>query len=98
METTHTISVDKTGTDLLGVFQEKIESNLEKGSNMKSEILDPKDFIGKTENEVFNAIKDHYVFRIVERDGKSFEITADHLPFRWNLYISNGIVSNIRLF
>ena len=98
MDTTHTISAGKTESGLLVVFQEKIESNIEKESKMKSEILDPQDFIGKNEHEVISAIKDRCVFRVAERDGKGYELTTSHLPFRWNLYINSGIVSNIRMF
>jgi len=98
MDTTHTISVGKTGSGLLVVFQEKIESNTVKESKMKSEILDPQEFIGKKEHDVIAAIKDRCVFRVAERDGKGYELTASHLPFRWNLYINNEVVSNIRMF
>ena len=94
----HTISVGKTESGLLVVFQEKIESNTEKESNVKSEILDPQDFIGKNEHEVIGTIKDRCVFRVAERDGKGYELTASHLPFRWNLYINDGKVSDIRMF
>lgn len=65
---------------------------------MKSEILDPQDFIGKNEDVVFTMIKDHCVFRIAARDGKLFEATSSHLPFRWNLYINNNIVTDIQMF
>jgi hypothetical protein len=82
----------------LVVFQEKIESNIEKESKMKSEILDPQEFIGKSEHQVIATIKDRCVFRVAERDGKGYELTASHMPFRWNLYINNGTVSNIRMF
>ena len=98
MGTTHTISVGKTDSGLLVVFQEKIESSTEKESKMKSEILDPQDFVGKNEHEVIDAIKNHCVFRVAERDGKRYELTASHMPFRWNLYINNGVISNIRMF
>ena len=98
MDTTCTISVGKTQSGLLVVFQEKIESNIEKESKMKGEILDPQDFVGKNEHEVISTIKDRCVFRVAERDGKGYELTASHLPFRWNLYINGGIVSNIRMF
>ena len=98
METTHTISVGKTESGLFVVFQEKTENNIAKESNVKSKILDPQEFIGKNEHEVIAAIKDRCVFRVAERDGKGFELTANHLPFRWNLYINNGSVSNIRMF
>ena len=94
----HTISVGKTKSGLLVVFQEKIEENTGKESKMKSVILDPQDFIGKNEDEVVTVIKDHCVFRIAERDGKGYELTASHLPFRWNLYINGGKISNIRMF
>lgn len=98
MEQMHTISVGKTESGLLVVFQEKIEENTERGSKMKSAILDPQEFIGKNELDVVSAIKDHCVFRVAERDGAPRELTASHLPFRWNLYINNGVVSNIRMF
>lgn len=98
MDKMHGISVGKTESGLLVVFQEKIEKNTEKESKMKSEILDPQDFIGKSEDETLAAIKDHCVFRIAERDGKSYEITASHLPFRWNIYLANGLVTDIRMF
>jgi len=98
MDKMHTISVGKTNRFLLVVYQEKIESNIEKGSNVKSEILDPQSFIGKSEHEVMSAIKDRCVFRVAERDGKGYELTASHLPFRWNLYVNDGVVSNIRMF
>ena len=94
----HTISVGKTESGLLIVFQEKIEENTERESKMKSVILDPQDFIGKSEDEVVTVIKDRCVFRIAERDGKGYELTASHLPFRWNLYINGGKISNIRMF
>ena len=94
----HTISVGKTESGLLIVFQEKIEENTERESKMKSVILDPQDFIGKNEDEVVTLIKDHCVFRIAERDGKGYGLTASHLPFRWNLYINDGKISNIRMF
>lgn len=94
----HTISVGKTESGLLIVFQEKIEENTERESKMKSVILDPQDFIGKNEDEVVTVIKDRCVFRIAERDGKGYELTASHLPFRWNLYINDGKISNIRMF
>ena len=94
----HTISIGKTESGLLIVFQEKIEENTERESKMKSVILDPQDFIGKNEDEVVTLIKDHCVFRIAERDGKGYELTASHLPFRWNLYINDGKISNIRMF
>ena len=98
MDKMHTISAGKTESGLLVVYQEKIENNIEKDSNVKSEILDPQDFIGKNEHEVISAIKDRCVFRVAERDGKGYELTASHLPFRWNLYINDGKVSNIRMF
>ena len=98
MEQMRTISVGKTASGLLVVFQEKIEESTEKESNVKSVILDPQDFIGKNEDEVVEVIKDHCVFRVAERDGKGYELTASHLPFRWNLYITNGVVTNIRMF
>ena len=98
MEQMRTISVGKTASGLLVVFQEKIEESTEKESNMKSVILDPQDFIGKNEDEVVEVIKDRCVFRVAERDGKGYELTASHLPFRWNLYIANGVVTNIRMF
>ncbi len=98
MDKMHTISVGKTEIGLLVVFQEKIESNTEKESNVKREILDPQDFIGKNEHEVIDTIKDRCVFRVAERDGKGHELTASHLPFRWNLYINDGKVSDIRMF
>lgn len=98
MEQMHTISADKTGSGLKAVFQEKIEEKTEKGSKMKSVILDPQEFIGKNENEVMMEIKDHCMFRIAERDGKGYELTANHLPFRWNLYINNNIVTDIQMF
>jgi hypothetical protein len=93
-----TISVGKTESGLLVVFQEKIEENTERESEMKSVILDPQDFIGKSEDEAIGAIKEHCVFRVAERDGKSYEINASYLPFRWNLYINDGKISNIRMF
>lgn len=98
MEQMRTISVGKTESGLLVVYQEKIEENTERGSEMKSVILDPQDFIGKNEDEVVTSIKDRCVFRVAERDGKGYELTASHLPFRWNLYITNGVVANIRMF
>ena len=98
MDKTHTISVGKTVSGLLVVFQEKIENNTEKESNVKSEILDPQDFIGMKENEVIAAIKDRCVFRVAERDGESYELTTSHLPFRWNLYLTDGTVKEIRMF
>ena len=94
----HTISVGKTKSGLQVVFQEKIEENTGKESKMKSVILDPQDFIGKSEDEAIGAIKEHCVFRVAERDGKGYELTASHLPFRWNLYINDGKISNIRMF
>ena len=98
MEQMRTISVGKTASGLLVVFQEKIEESTEKESNVKSVILDPQDFIGKNEDEVVEVIKDRCVFRVAERDGKSYEVNASYLPFRWNLYINDGKISNIRMF
>ena len=98
MDKTHTISVGKTESGLLVVYQEKTENNTEKESNVKSEILDPQTFIGQSEHAVVAAIKDRCVFRLAARDGQGYELTASHLPFRWNLYIDNGIVTNIRMF
>ena len=99
MDKTHTISVGKTASGLLVVFQEKIESNIEKESKMKSEILDPQDFIGKTEGETFAALKAHNIsFRVSDRDGAQQELTTDHWWFRWNLSINDGIITNIRMF
>ena len=99
MDKMRTISVGKTESGLLVVYQEKIESNTGSASSAKSEILDPQTFIGKSEHEVVAAIKERKKqFRIVERDGKTYEITTAYFPFRWNLYVNNGIVSNIRMF
>jgi hypothetical protein len=100
MDKTHTISVGKTGSGLLVVFQEKIESNIEKESNARSEILDPpQDFIGKFEGETIIALKAHNIsFRVSDRDGAQQELTTDHWRFRWNLSINDGIITNIRIF
>ena len=94
-----TISVGKTHSGLLVVFQEKIEKPIEQDLKEKDvKLLDPMTFIGKTEEETVSAIKDHCIFRIAERDGKGNELTASFLPFRWNLYIANGKIVNVRMF
>ena len=98
MDKMDTISVGKTASGLLVVYQEKIENNTAKESNVKSDILDPQTFIGKNEQDVVAAIKDRCVFRVAARNGNGYELTASHLPFRWNLYIDNGVVTNIRMF
>ena len=98
MEQMRTISVGKTESGLLVVYQEKIGESTEKESKVKSVILDPQGFIGKNEDEAIVAIKEHCVFRVAERDGKSYEVNASYLPFRWNLYINDGKISNIRMF
>lgn len=95
----HTISVGKTASGLLVVFQEKTEKNIEQESRENNvKILDPMEFIGKTEEETIAAIKDHCVFRVAERDGVTYEVTASHFPFRWNLYIADGKISNVRMY
>ena len=99
MNQIHTISVGKTESGLLVVFQEKTENNTEKESKVKDELfLSQEDLIGKTEHEALVLLEKHRsIFRIVERDDKQFEITTEHLPFRWNLHINNGVISKVRM-
>ena len=99
MDQIHAISVDKTESGLLVVYHEKTENNTEKESSVKENLfLSQEDLIGKNEHEALALLKKHRaVYRIVERDGQSFEITSSHLPFRWQLHISNGVISKVRM-
>lgn len=67
-------------------------------SETKSVLLDPKDIIGKSENEVCSIIKDKVLYRIAQRDGIDLELTTAFFPFRWNLFIKSGIVVDVKFF
>ncbi len=67
-------------------------------SGIKSLIIDPKSVIGKSEEEAYEIIKDKVVFRIVQRDGVDLEIDTVNFPFRWNFYVKDNIVIDIKFF
>ena len=56
------------------------------------------DLLNRPEKEVINELKRKNArYRIVGRDGESFVITMDYNPGRYNLYITDGIVTRVRM-
>ncbi len=53
--------------------------------------------IGKTLEEATEILRNSE-WRVVEEDGVDYMLTMDLNPYRYNLYIENNIIKEVRFF